>query len=126
MGHTSAVNDRPEIAILLLLVGTLASSAAGRVFYQVALSATRDDNGFVSMFLLLVPGIASLMCYPLSWWIPELRVAPSPIFFIGLALVTIPLAVFSLKSSSIGAVAQVDTPTMPRGDGPVAPAAVLP
>jgi drug/metabolite transporter (DMT)-like permease len=123
LGHTSPMNDRPEMAILLLLVGTLASSAAGRVFYQVALSATRDDNGFVSMFLLLVPGIASLMCYPLSWWIPELRVAPSPMFFIGLALVTIPLAVFSLKSSSGGAVAQVDTPTTSGADDPVASAA---
>jgi len=126
MGHSPPMTDRPEMAILLLLIGTLASSAAGRVFYQVALSATRNDNGFVSMFLLLVPGIAALMCYPLSWWIPELRVAPTPMFFAGLALVTIPLAVFSLKSSSLGAVAQVDIPPTPRGDDPVAPAAVLP
>jgi hypothetical protein len=126
MGPPSPMNDRPEMAILLLLVGTLASSAAGRVFYQVALSITQDDNGFVSMFLLLVPGIASLMCYPLSWWIPELRVAPSPMFFIGLSLVTIPLAVFSLKSSKGGAAVQRETPTTPPGDGPVASAAALP
>jgi hypothetical protein len=127
MGPPSPMYDRPEMAILLLLVGTLASSAAGRVFYQVALSATQDDNGFVSMFLLLVPGIASLLCYPLSLWIPELRVAPTPTFFIGLALVTIPLAVFSLKSSSGGAaLVQLDAPTTPGGDDPVASAAVLP
>src|ERR1700677_1250633 len=126
LGHTSPMNDRPEMAILLLLVGTLASSAAGRVFYQVALSATRNDNGFVTMFLLIVPGIASLICYPLSWWIPELRVAPSPMFFIGLSLVTIPLAVFSLKSSKGGAAVQRETPTTPPGDGPVASAAALP
>src|ERR1700677_2023323 len=124
LGHTSHMNDRPEMAILLLLVGTLASSAAGRVFYQVALSATRNDNGFVTMFLLIVPGIASLICYPLSWWIPELRVAPSPMFFIGLSLVTIPLAVFSLKSSSGGV--QVDIPRTQSGEGPVPSAAVLP
>jgi len=120
------MNDRPEMAILLLLVGTLASSAAGRVFYQVALSATQNDNGFVTMFLLIVPGISSLICYPLSWWIPELRVVASPMFFIGLALVTIPLAVFSLKSSSGGAIVQLDAPTTPRDDGPVASAVVLP
>ena len=37
-------------AIFLLLIGTLASSAAGRVFYQAALTATQNDNGFVTMF----------------------------------------------------------------------------
>jgi drug/metabolite transporter (DMT)-like permease len=126
LGHASAMNDRPQMAILLLLVGTLASSAAGRVFYQVALSTTRNDNGFVTMFLLIVPGIASLICYPLSWWIPELRVVASPMFFIGLSLVTIPLAVFSLKSSTGGTDAKVDTPKTRSGDGPVASAAALP
>jgi drug/metabolite transporter (DMT)-like permease len=126
LGHTPPMNDRPEMAILLLLVGTLASSAAGRVFYQVALSATRNDNGFVTMFLLIVPGIASLICYPLSWWIPELRVVSNPMFFIGLSLVTIPLAVFSLKSSSGGAIVRLDAPTTSRDDGPVASAAILP
>jgi hypothetical protein len=35
--------------------GTLASSAFGRVTHQIALTKTRNDNGFVSMFLLLVP-----------------------------------------------------------------------
>jgi hypothetical protein len=86
------------IAILMLLVGTLASSAAGRVLYQVALSATDNDNGFVTMFFLLIPVISSLISMPLSPWFPTLRVIVGPTFFLGLALVTIPLLVFSLIS----------------------------
>lgn len=57
-------------AILLLLIGTLAAAAAGRVFYQVALTVTDNDNGFVTMFFLLVPALSSLISFPLSWWIP--------------------------------------------------------
>ena len=119
LANASNMKDRPETAILLLLVGTLASSAAGRVFYQVALTTTRNDNGFVTMFFLMVPGIASLICIPLSWWIPELRVVSSLMFFLGLALVMLPLAVFSLKSSS-GGVAEPE-----RGGGAVGSGAVL-
>ena len=44
-------------AISLLLIGTIIAAAAGRVMYQMALTATNNDNGFVSMFLLLVPGV---------------------------------------------------------------------
>jgi drug/metabolite transporter (DMT)-like permease len=119
LANASNMKDRPETAILLLLVGTLASSAAGRVFYQVALTTTRNDNGFVTMFFLMVPGIASLICIPLSWWIPELRVVSSLMFFLGLALVMLPLAVFSLKSSS-GGLAEPE-----RGGGAVGSGAVL-
>jgi len=105
----SGMNDRPVTAILLLLLGTLASSAAGRVFYQVALTTTRNDNGFVTMFFLLVPGIASLLCIPLSWWIPELRIATPPMFYLGLVLVMAPLAVFSLKSSRAGVTQRIES-----------------
>lgn len=125
LGNASNMKDRPETAILLLLVGTLASAAAGRVFYQVALTTTRNDNGFVTMFFLMVPGIASLICIPLSWWIPELHVVSSLTFFLGLALVMIPLAVFSLKSSSGGVAEQVPSPPQ-RGEGAVGSGAVLP
>jgi drug/metabolite transporter (DMT)-like permease len=45
------------LAALLLLIGTLAAGAAGRVFYQIALTATDNDNGFVTMFFLFVPGL---------------------------------------------------------------------
>ena len=47
------------VAVLLLLLGTLAGSAAGRVFYQMALTATEDDNGYVTMFFLLIPALLS-------------------------------------------------------------------
>jgi hypothetical protein len=48
-------------AITLLLLGTVLAAAAGRVVYQMALTATNSDNGFVSMFLLLVPAVTCLV-----------------------------------------------------------------
>jgi drug/metabolite transporter (DMT)-like permease len=96
--HTSDVNETSVLAILLLIVGTVASSAAGRVFYQIALTATDNDNGFVTMFFLLIPVISTLISIPLSLWIPNLQVIVSPLFFVGMALVTLPLGLFSLKS----------------------------
>lgn len=85
-------------AILLLLLGTLAAAAAGRVFYQVALTTTHNDNGFVTMFFLLIPALSCLITVPLSWWITDLRFAAGPMFFLGLALITIPLVLFLLKA----------------------------
>jgi drug/metabolite transporter (DMT)-like permease len=82
-------------AVLLLLFGTLASSAAGRVFYQAALSATHNDNGFVTMFFLIIPALSALVTWPLSFWIPDLTFLPNPLFFAGLVLVTAPLLVFA-------------------------------
>jgi len=84
-------------AVLLLMLGTLASAAAGRVFYQVALTATGNDNGFVSMFFLLVPGLSALVSVPLSRWIPVLRFGADPMFFFGLTLCTASLFVFYVK-----------------------------
>jgi hypothetical protein len=81
-----------------LLLGTLSAAAAGRVFYQVALTTTDNDNGFVTMFFLLIPVLSTLITIPLSWWITELHVVVGPTFFVGLALVTIPLFFFLLKS----------------------------
>jgi glucan phosphoethanolaminetransferase (alkaline phosphatase superfamily) len=72
-------------------LGTLAGSAAGRVCYQMALTATEDDNGYVTMFFLLIPALSSLISFMLSWWIPGLQFVPSAMFFVGLALVTISL-----------------------------------
>jgi drug/metabolite transporter (DMT)-like permease len=88
----------PEVsatAILMLLIAVLSSSAAGRVFYQSALSATRNDNGFVTMFFLVIPALSALISWPLSRWIWTLHFAPNWLFFAGLALVTAPLALFS-------------------------------
>lgn len=85
-------------AIALLLVGTLIAAAAGRLFYQMALTATDNDNGFVSMFLLLVPALTCLLSIPMSWWIPDLHFVAGPMFYLGLTLIAAPLLVFSLQS----------------------------
>jgi drug/metabolite transporter (DMT)-like permease len=93
-----AMDDKTMFGILLLLLGALAASAAGRVFYQVALTATGNDNGFVTMFFLLVPALSVLITIPLAWWIVDLRFAAGPLFFLGLFLITAPLLAFSLKA----------------------------
>lgn len=85
-------------AIVFLIIGTLASAAAGRVLYQVALSATKNDNGFVTMFFLLVPGLTTLISIPLSWRIPALQFTTGPLFFAGLLLVAAPLLFFSMRA----------------------------
>jgi hypothetical protein len=90
------LTEQSALAILLLLFGTLASSAAGRVFYQTALTATKNDNGYVTMFFLLTPVLTPLVCLPLSRLIPDLQFLAGPLFFIGTALVTVPLFIFSL------------------------------
>jgi drug/metabolite transporter (DMT)-like permease len=84
------------IAILLLMLGTLSAAAAGRVFYQLALSSTGNDNGFVTMFFLLVPALSALISVPLSWWIPVLHIVIAPMFFSGLALILVALSIFSI------------------------------
>ncbi|HLH48123.1 MAG TPA: hypothetical protein VKV96_02175 [Roseiarcus sp.] len=94
----SAGRGQAAAAIVFLIIGTLASAAAGRVLYQVALAATKNDNGFVTMFFLTVPGLTTLISIPLSWWIPELRFVASPLFFSGLALVAAPLLFFSVRA----------------------------
>jgi drug/metabolite transporter (DMT)-like permease len=85
-------------AVALLLIGTLASAAAGRVLYQIALTVTKNDNGFVTMFFLLVPGVTTLVTIPLSWWIPDLKFSAGPLFFVGLLLVAAPLLFFSVRA----------------------------
>jgi drug/metabolite transporter (DMT)-like permease len=87
-GRQSHLSEQSAVAVLLLLFGTLASSAAGRVFYQLALTATHNDNGYVSMFFLLSPALTALVSFPLSHWIKELRFNSGPGFFFGTALVT--------------------------------------
>ncbi len=97
-GRLSHLSEQSALAILLLLAGTLAASAAGRVFYQSALTATRNDNGYVTMFFLLIPALSSLISLPLSRWITDLRFISSPSFFLGMALVMTPLLVLSLMT----------------------------
>ncbi len=93
-----SMDEHKMVAILLLLLGTLAAAAAGRVFYQVALTTTDNDNGFVTMFFLLVPVLSAGISAPLSRWIADLHVVAGPLFFVGLALITAPLLLFSLQS----------------------------
>jgi drug/metabolite transporter (DMT)-like permease len=97
-GQAPYLDQGSAVAILLLLVGTLASSAAGRVFYQMALTTTKDDNGYVTMFFLLIPAFSALISWVLSRWIPGLQFVPRPMFFVGMGLVTLPLFLLSLTS----------------------------
>jgi hypothetical protein len=115
-GRQSHLSEQSAIAVLLLLFGTLASSAAGRVFYQMALTATQNDNGYVSMFFLLTPALTALISLPLSHWIKELRFIAGPGLFFGMALVTGALLLLT-SASRQGAVSNRSTPVARRADG---------
>jgi drug/metabolite transporter (DMT)-like permease len=92
------LSEQSASAIALLLVGTLAAAAAGRLFYQLALTATQNDNGYVTMFFLLIPGISALISLPLSSYIPTLMFVPGPLFVLGMGGVSLPLAVLAFVS----------------------------
>ncbi|MDE3175494.1 MAG: hypothetical protein KGM15_05215 [Pseudomonadota bacterium] len=97
--HARGATHLPHVAVvalLLLFLGTLASAAAGRVAYQAALSSTQNDNGYVTMFFLIIPPLSALVSWPMSFWLPELKFAPNPLFFAGLAAVTTPLLVLAV------------------------------
>jgi hypothetical protein len=70
----------------------------GRVLYQIALSVTGNDNGFVTMFFLLIPALTALISLPLSLWISDLHFSVSWMFYVGLFVVSTSLLFFSLKS----------------------------
>ena len=99
-------------AILLLLLGTFAAAAVGRVFYQTALTSTDNDNGFVTMLFLLVPALSALITVPLSWWVPDLHFVAGRAFFVGLLLITAPLLLFLLKSWEGSEAVPANQPTM--------------
>ena len=90
--------DNQFTAIVLMILGTIIAASVGRVFYQIALTATGGDNGFVTMFFNLVPALTALISLILSWWIADLHFAIDPMFFLGLALIVVSLVIFSLKS----------------------------
>ena len=85
------------LAIVLMIVGTIIAASVGRVVFQKALTVTGGDNGFVSMFLNLVPALTALISFGLSWAIPALHFAFDAQFFVGLALIGVSLALFSVK-----------------------------
>jgi drug/metabolite transporter (DMT)-like permease len=86
------------LAIVLMIVGTIIAASVGRVLYQIALTVTGGDNGFVTMFFLLVPALTGLISLSLSWWIADLHFAIGPVFYFGLAIIAASLLLFSLKS----------------------------
>jgi drug/metabolite transporter (DMT)-like permease len=89
--------DQP-LAIILMIVGTIVAASFGRVFYQIALTVTGGDNGFVTMFFNLVPALTALISLPMSRVIAELHFAIDPIYLLGLAAIAASLLLFSLKS----------------------------
>ena len=84
--------------MLLMIFGTIVAASVGRVMYQVALTVTGGDNGFVTMFLNLVPALTALISLALSHWIADEHFAINPPFFLGSAVIAASLVLFSLKS----------------------------
>jgi drug/metabolite transporter (DMT)-like permease len=85
-------------AIVLMIVGTIVAASIGRVFYQVALTVTGNDNGFVTMFFNLVPALTALISLILSQWITDLHFIVDPMFFAGSIVIAASLLLFSLRS----------------------------
>ena len=79
----------------------------------MALTATKDDNGYVTMFFLLIPALSALISLMMSRWIPGLQFVSSAMFLVGLALVTISLCLLSITSwrSSLSADRVLGEPT---------------
>ncbi|RBP14407.1 hypothetical protein DFR50_109161 [Roseiarcus fermentans] len=90
--------DGAAPAVALMFAGTIVAASVGRIVFQIALTATGGDNGFVSMFLNLVPALTALVSFVLVRWIPDLRFAFDGRFFLGLALIVASLALFSARS----------------------------
>jgi hypothetical protein len=86
------------VPVILMIAGTIVAASVGRVLYQIALSVTGNDNGFVTMFFLLIPARTALISLALSWWIADLHFSVSWMFYVGLFVVSTSLLFFSLKS----------------------------
>ena len=84
--------------MLLMVLGTILASSVGRVVYQISLTVTGGDNGFVTMFWNLVPALTALVALTLSRWIADEHFVIDPTFFLGSALIGASLVLFSLKS----------------------------
>ncbi len=90
--------DAQFVAVALMIAGTIIAASVGRILYQITLTVTGGDNGFVTMFWNLVPALTALISLAMSLWIADLHFAVDPMFFLGLALIAASLMVFSLKS----------------------------
>jgi drug/metabolite transporter (DMT)-like permease len=84
--------------MILMLVGTILASSVGRVFYQISLTVTGGDNGFVAMFWNLVPALTALVSLILSRWIADEHFAINRTFFVGSLLIGASLLLFSFQS----------------------------
>jgi drug/metabolite transporter (DMT)-like permease len=85
-------------AMILMIVGTILASSVGRVFYQISLTVTGGDNGFVTMFWNLVPALTALVSLILSRWIADEHFVIDPAFVVGSLVIAASLLLFSLKS----------------------------
>ena len=85
-------------AIGLLVIGTILSAAVGRVLYQRSLTITDNNNGFVSMFFLLIPAFTCVLSLAMSPWIEQLKFSVGPFFFVGLLLIAAAILGFSWRS----------------------------
>ena len=90
--------DTQLLAVGLMIAGTILAGSIGRIVYQISLTITGGDNGFVTMFWNLVPALTALFSFAMSRWIPALHFSANPIFFAGLALIAASLMVFSRRS----------------------------
>ena len=81
-------------AAALLVAGAVSAAAVGRLLYQLALSRTGQDNGFVTMFFLLGPALSGLYSWALSPWIATARFNANPSYFAGLAVTAAALFYF--------------------------------
>lgn len=86
------------LAVVLMVLGTIVAASVGRVAFQIALTVTHGDNGFVSMFLNLVPALTAVISLAMSFAIPALHFAFDWRFVLGLGLIGASLALFTLTS----------------------------
>ena len=95
---SSSLHFDQIVPLALMIAGTIVAASIGRIVYQIALSVTGNDNGFVTMFFLLIPALTALISLALSRWIADLRFSVSLMFYVGLATVSASLLFFSWKS----------------------------